>query len=59
MKVVWRCARIMSGALSVMISGDKRRLMWYVGKLVIQGSVQHLVQLHSLDKGVAESSSIM
>ena len=42
MRDEWRCARVDSGGLCVMIFGDLQMLVWYAGSLATQDSVRLL-----------------
>ena len=47
MKDEWRCAKVDSGELCVMIFGDLQMLVWYAGSLVTQDTVREcLLELH-------------
>ena len=39
MRDEWRCARVDSGGLCVMIFGDLQMLVWYAGSLATQDTV--------------------
>ena len=39
MRDEWRCARVDSGELCVMIFGDLQMLVWYAGSLATQDTV--------------------
>ena len=41
MKDEWRCARVDSGGLCVMIYGDLQMLVLYAGSLATQDTVSH------------------
>ena len=41
MRDEWRCARVDSGGLCVMIFGDLQMLVWYAGSLATQDTVRN------------------